>query len=250
MDDPFRPLAHNDASRARRCRANGRSSGIRWPVSTRRAKVRSAVIAVLVLLNALAALPTPGEPSPERLQRPFEREELARWVGLFRGLGFDTDTERLGQGYLTFSRWVVEARAVVLAPIEGWMALTQTHQGWRLFGTPDRSVSALRVSVQVAGRDEVLYESGSSDRRWNAAFLEYRRIRAEYNPSRRGPPPTYAAFGKRLSDEIFASMPNVSRVSIALVETRVALPLSAQSAADAAEGERLDHVLEFARPGA
>ena len=219
------------------------------------ARARAALIAFVIFFNVLAALPTPGEPSLERLQRPFERAELQRWTQLFLSLGVRTDPDRLAQGYLAFSRWVEQARGVALMPIAGWMALTQTHQGWRLFGTPDRAVSALRVTAHTAstsadgGADEVLYESAHPDRRWHADFLEYRRIRAEYNPSRRGPPETYAAFAKRLSDEIFAARPGVSRVTIALVNTRVRLPHEAAPGADAAT-EEIEHVLEFTRPGA
>lgn len=215
-------------------------------MSTRGARARAAVIAYFVLFNALAALPTAGEPSLERMQRPFEREELTRWVGLLRSAGVDTDAERLARGYVTFSAWVERARAVALSPIEDFMALTLTHQGWRLFGTPDRSVSALRVTAHSATGDEVLYESGNPDRRWHAAFLEYRRIRADYNPSRRGPPATYGAFAKRLSDEIFATLPHVRAVTVALVETRVQLPPEVGRAPQAPAEAR--HVLEFARP--
>ena len=217
----------------------------------------------MLFFNAVAALPTPGEPSLERLQRPFERAELQRWTQLFRSLGVNTDPDRLAQGYLAFSRWVEQARTVALTPIAGWMALTQTHQGWRLFGTPDRVVSALRVTAHTvsgisgsgisgSGGDEVLYDSGRADRRWRADFLEYRRIRAEYSPSRRGPPATYEAFARRLSDEVFAERPEVARVTIALVNTRVRLPHEVAPEAGAAvdQPEQVEFVLEFARPGA
>jgi hypothetical protein len=199
----------------------------------------------VLLFNGLAALPTPGEASIERLQRPFERAELQRWAQMLSSLGIDTEPDRLAQGYLSFSRGVERVREIALTPIAGWMALTQTHQGWRLFGTPDREVSALRVTAHTARGDEVSYESGHPTRRWHAAFLEYRRIRAEYTPSRRGPPATYQAFARRLSDEVFATRPDVERVSIALPIRRVRLPREAEHVAP----ERLDHVLEFARPG-
>jgi len=230
----------------------GLASPLGPPGPTRWARARAALIAPVLLFNGLAALPTPGEPSLERLQRPFERAELERWTRLFVAVGIDTDPDRLARGYLAFSRWVEQARAVALTPIAGWMALTQTHQGWRLFGTPDRAVSALRVTVHAPAGDEVLYESGHPDRRWHAEFLEYRRIRAEYNPSRRGPPATYAAFAQRLSDEVFATRPDVGRVSVALVSRRVRLPDEAARAADITDEplEQVEHQLDFVRPGA
>lgn len=215
---------------------------------SRRAKLRAALIAYLVFFNALAALPTPGEASAERLQRPFEREELRRWTGLFRAVGIDTDPDRLGSGYLVFSRAVERARSIVLAPIAGWFELTQSGQNWNLFGTPGRVVSALRVTTHSAAGDEVVFESGDAARRWHADFLQYRRIRAVYKPSRRGPPPTYAAFCERLSREIFQALPHVDRVTLALVERRVRLPGEAGPAE--AELQRPEHVLTFERPRA
>jgi hypothetical protein len=215
---------------------------------SRRAKLRAALIAYFVFFNALAALPTPGEASAERLQRPFEREELRRWTGFFRAIGIDTDPDRLARGYLAFSVAVERARAIALTPIEGWFELTQGGQNWHLFGTPGRLVSALRVTVHSAAGDEVLFESGDIERRWNVDFLEYRRIRAVYKPSRRGPPATYGAFAERLSREIFQALPHVERVTLALVQSRVRLPGEAGPAEAAAP--RAEHVLTFERPRA
>jgi hypothetical protein len=215
---------------------------------SRRAKLRAALIAYFVLFNALAALPAPGEASAERLQRPFEREELRRWTGFFRAIGIHTDPDRLARGYLAFSLAVERARSILLAPIEGWFELTQSGQNWNLFGTPGRVVSALRVTAHSAAGDEVLFESGDAARRWNAEFLEYRRIRAVYKPSRRGPPPTYAAFCERLSREIFEALPHVDRVTLALVQSRVRLPGEASPAE--VDPPRPEHVLTFARPRA
>lgn len=215
---------------------------------SRRAKLRAALIGYFVFFNALAALPTPGEASSERLQRPFEREELRRWTGFFRAIGIDTDPDRLARGYLAFAVAVERARSIVLTPIEGWFELTQTGQNWHLFGTPGRLVSALRITVHSAAGDEVLFESGDAARRWNADFLEYRRIRAAYKPSRRGPPATYAAFAERLSQEIFQALPHAERVTLALVQRRVRLP--GEAAPAEAVAPRVEHVLTFERPRA
>jgi len=211
--------------------------------SPRWAKLRAAVIAYFVLFNVLAALPTLGTPSTERLERPFEREELERWVRLIRGLGVDMDPERLRGIYLPLASAVEQSRAVALWPIEWWFALTQTAQSWRLFGTPDRAASALSVSVFAPGYEDVLYESGAPARSWSAGLLEYRRIRAAYNPTRTGPPPTYAGLCRRISERVFASMPEVERVRVALLRGQIPVPGEAY-----ASGREAEHVLEFSRP--
>ena len=212
-----------------------------------RSTLRAAIIAYFVVFNVLAALPTPGEPSAERLQRPFEREELKRWARMFRAVGVDTDPDRLASGYLVFSLAVERVRAIALAPIQGWFELTQTGQNWHLFGTPGRTISALRITAHSAAGDEILYESGDPAHRWNAAFLEYRRIRAAYKPTRRGPPPTYAVLAERLSREVFEARPEIDRVTVAFVERRVRLPGESRAVSDE---PRIEQQLAFRRPGA
>ena len=217
-----------------------------FPVS-RRAPVRAALIAYFVFFNMIAALPTLGTPSAERLERPFEQDELHRWAGLFDSLGVPLSAERLAHVYLAISSGLAEARAVALWPIDGWMSLTQTTQSWRLFGTPDELRSVLRISAYTAepgAAEQVLYESGDPERRWNAALLEYRRIRAAYNPSHAGPPFTYAGLGARLSREIFAAQPRVERVRMLIDQSRISLPGQMQQSA---AHEEL-YVLEFSRP--
>jgi hypothetical protein len=225
--------------------------------STRRAQLRAAVIGYFVFFNLLAALPTLGTPSAERLERPFEQQELRRWAGLFAAFGIELQPEWLAHVYLLISSSLAHARAVALTPIEGWLSLTQTEQSWRLFGTPDEYRTVLRISAyspaaelaadraapERTEREEVLYESGNPARRWNAPLLEYRRIRAAYNPSRSGPPGTYAGLGQHLSEQIFRSLPRAVRVRIVLDRSRIALP---GEAPDPTHEEQ--YVLEFTRP--
>jgi hypothetical protein len=211
--------------------------------STRRAKARAAVIAYFVLFNVLAAVPTPGTASAARLAQPFEQAELRRWSALFHAIGMDVEPNRLAESYLTFSLALERARALLLVPIQGWLWLTQTAQSWRLFGTPDQYANALTITAHAAGQSSVLYESRNPARRWNAALLEYRRIRAAYNPTRSGPPHTYPALAERLSERVFESMPEAERVSIAFLQSRVPLP---GEAPDLAINEA--HRLEFSRP--
>jgi hypothetical protein len=212
-------------------------------LASRSAQIRSAVIAYFVFFNALSALPTLGVPSAERLERPFERAELRRWGRMLAALGIELSEERLAQLYLSLARGAQEAHRLVLSPIAGFASLTQTAQTWRLFGTPDEQRSALRISAFAGDREQVLYESLNPEHRWNADRLEYRRVRAAYNPSRAGPPATYEGLGLRLSEQIFAERPEVSRVRIVLDRRRVPLP---GEAPDPAHEER--HVLEFTRP--
>jgi len=207
--------------------------------------VRALLIAYFILFSVIAALPVPGNASHERLERPFEREELRRWTALFGSVGVDVTPKELGEGYIAFSKGYYRARELALLPIQGWMSLTRTDQSWRLFGTPDEDAYALTITAHSASSDELLYESGNPERRWNAALLEYRRIRANYNPTRTAPPPEFAGLAKHLSEHIFESRPDAERVTVALVKRRIPLPGRDASSGLGASEPR--HVIELAR---
>jgi len=75
--------------------------------ASRRAPLRAALIAYFVFFNVLAALPTPGTPSAERLERPFEQDELRRWAGLLDFLGLKMSRERLAELYRSVDGFLV-----------------------------------------------------------------------------------------------------------------------------------------------
>jgi hypothetical protein len=174
--------------------------------------LRAVLLLGLVVLNTLATVPSFGTASAERLQRPFEQEELGRW---------HAQVQRWG---LAFASKVAEARALVLAPLSWWTSWTQTVPGWNLFGTPDDFSPAFRLSVSEPSGERVLYESGVAERSWQASLLGYRRLRASYNPSRSGTPSTYPGVCQRLSERVFAEQPLVAHVRCSIVRRAVPLP--------------------------
>lgn len=220
------------------CRLGERASK-RW------ATARALLIAYFIVFSVIAALPTPGNASHERLARPFEREELRRWAELFGSAGISVTPEELGRAYIAFSKAYYRARELVLSPIQGWMSLTRTDQSWRLFGTPDEDAYALTITAHSAAGDELLYESGNPERSWNAALLEYRRIRADYNPTRSAAPRELGGLARYLAERIFESRPDAERVTVALVKRRI--PLPGRDAASGLGAGEPRHVIELSR---
>lgn len=222
-------------------------SGPFWKSTSRGwARARAALVTYFIVFNVIAALPTPRNASPERLARAFEQEELRRWTALLRGAGIDISAGELAQAYVAFAAACIRAREVALRPIEAWMSITRTDQTWRLFGTPDEEAYALSITLHSASGAELLYESGNPERRWSAPLLEYRRIRAGYNPTRTAPPHTFAGIAERSSERIFASRPDAERVSVALSSRRI--PLPGKDTSSALGEARPRHVIELSRP--
>jgi hypothetical protein len=207
--------------------------------------LRAVLLTALVALSTLATVPTFGTASAERLQRPFEQAELERWQAMLSGLGLELSREQLAELYLGFASRVAEVRAAVQAPLRWWTQLTQTEPGWMLFGTPDAFSPAFRLHAWDGNGERVLCESADPERRWQASLLGYRRLRAAYNPSRSGPPPTYPGLCQRLSERIFAELPAVERIRCSIL--RRAVPVPGEPAQRAPEEQ---HVIEIARvPG-
>lgn len=215
----------------------GRRS-IRWPA------IRAAVIAFVIVFNVIAAVPVPRQVSRDELRTPQRQTELVRWVGLFHSLGVDTEPERVADGYVDVVESAARVQNVALRPVAWWMSLTQTSQGWRLFGLPSERPHALRISVTRGGGAEVLYQS-SSAHVWNADLLEYRRVRALYNPHVGVAPPTYSGFCERAGDRILSTMPDVDVVSCSLLQTHTTIP---GEQPDDSVVELSPHVVTRARP--
>jgi hypothetical protein len=187
-------------------------------------KLRAGLLGLLVAWNVLGAYPTPGDVTEEKLKEGVAKKELDRWVRRLRSFGFDTDHERLGRGYAGLANGVNAVRNFVMAPIQPVMDFTGTQQGWRLFSLPNERPHVLRVTGERRGKKRVLYETWSESRTFLGETLEFRRVRALYNPSSQGPPNTYDAFARRLSERVFEQKPELDSVTVLLEQRRTTLP--------------------------
>jgi hypothetical protein len=104
------------------------------------------------------------------------------------------------------------------------MEVTGTQQGWRLFAMPNERPHVLRVIGERKGKRRLLYETWSSERTFMGETLEFRRVRALYNPTSQGTPNTYEAFARRLSERVFEEKPELEAVTISFERRHTTLP--------------------------
>lgn len=200
--------------------------------------LRAGVIALVVLFSVIAAIPTPGNFTHETLKQPTVREQLLLWLRILNVLGSSVTEQELGDGYVAFAQGLQRVRRTLLKPYNGLSRITGTQQGWALFATPDTRPARLVVRARIGKRVRLLYRSGDAEHDYDADFLEYRRVRALYNPSRSGPPATYAGFAERLSERIFDAFPDAREVTVSLEYNRITLPGEAE-AGEAEEADKL-----------
>jgi len=196
------------------------------------------MIALVVFFSVLAAVPTPGNFTHETLKQPVVRDQLLQWLRILNFLGSSVTETELGDGYVAFAQGLNKVRGTLLKPYNTVSRITGTQQGWALFATPDTRPARLVVRARIGKRFRVLYRSGDAEHDYAADFLEYRRVRALYNPGRSGPPPTYAGFAERLSQRIFDDFPDARSVTVSLEYNRITLP-DEEEARDAEEAHKL-----------
>jgi hypothetical protein len=201
--------------------------------------LRAAVITLVLLFSVLAAVPTPGNFTHETLKQPVVQDQVLQWVALLRALGSSITEEELGDGYVTFAQGLQKVRGALLKPYNAVSRVTGTQQGWALFATPDQRPARLLVRAKFGRRFRLLYRSGDSKHDYAASFLEYRRVRALYNPSRSGPPATYEGFARQLSQRVFSDFPEAREVVVALAFSRTTLPSEAEDL-EVTESHRLN----------
>lgn len=203
--------------------------------------LRAAVITLVVFFSVLAAVPTPGNFRHETLKQPVVREQLLQWLRILNFLGSSVTEEELGDGYVKFAQGLNKVRGTLLKPYNVLSRITGTQQGWALFATPDTRPARLVVRARIGKRFRVLYRSGDAEHDHDAAFVEYRRVRALYNPGRSGPPPTYAGFAERLSDRVFEAFPEAREVTVSLEYNVITLP-GEEEAGESEESQKLSFV--------
>lgn len=190
----------------------------RWPA------IRAAILSFFVVFNVLAAIPSPGWVTHHKLSTPTNQAELKRWVGILGDLGIQTEPRELAEWYVGFAGSWMRARGWLLTPIDAWMRWTMTSQGWRLFGMPDERPFALSIVAKTPSGDRLLYQSGDFDHEWQAGKLQFRRVRALFNPGNLHAPSTYTAFAKNIAREAFDEVPEATHVVITLLQFRTTLP--------------------------
>lgn len=161
----------------------------RWSV------VRAVLIAAALLLGGLSAIP---EPSPRQL--PFLPWPLRAASEAFEAV-----------------------RRPVIAQVRFVPETFQFDQRWRLFS--GASDARFRMSIEARESEtapwRTIYRPHDAEHTWLASTLEYRRVRGNWNPSRRGPNRGYDGFVTWVARRVFAEHPQYHWVRVRMEEIRL-----------------------------
>lgn len=190
-----------------------------WP------HIRAALIALVVVICGVAAAPMPGPGARSALADASGQRELQTWVDLLEQVGITATKEQLTDVVMAFSKGTRSTRSTILYPFKHLFRITATQQGWALFAYPDTHPNALVIDGKNEGSDHyfVLYDSTQPELDWQASTLQYRRVRALYNPSSRAAP-GYGGLASAMARRAFADHPELTTVRFRLRRYKTNLP--------------------------
>ena len=140
---------------------------------------------------------------------------LAMVVGLADGCPLPTST-RAAEPLQGPVRLIKDVRYAALTPFRPLGELLRLRQRWKLFPTAQRD----QVRMWIETRDtatrawSVVYRPQDDENTRMANPLEYRRIRAAWNPGSKGARTGYGPFVEWLAAELFAADPSIDQVRV------------------------------------
>ncbi|TNE90683.1 MAG: hypothetical protein EP330_07590 [Deltaproteobacteria bacterium] len=189
-----------------------------------KAEIRAGLIAVVLLSQALAAIPNPPKLADNALTDPLARDELEGWVKTVGYVGWNPTPEEL----LTFAQdWVERLkswRKAAIAPFQPVLQFTGTGQGWGLFAFPDQRPYRFEIAVlEPTSGWEAIYVDLDPEADYRSELFVNRRVRAIYNPGK-APAPAFQPFTKWLGKQILDEYPDAVAVRFAFRRSEKLVP--------------------------
>lgn len=205
-------------------------------------RLRAALIAAVLLSQALASIPNAPELKKDALSDSTALAEIDAWRGALEAVGVERSREQVLALGVMLTDSLREARKSAIAPVRPFLRATGTGQGWGLFSFPDQRPSRLEVAIDRGAGWENVYVDLDAERAYRADLFAYRRVRAVYNPGKK-PPPAYRPFTAWLADRVFEDFPAATQVRVAFRKRKKV----EAGTEDTGFAKGLEHVRRFRR---
>ncbi len=188
------------------------------------ASLRAGLLAVVLGIHGFIALPLPSSVREVDLKKPVAAAELQRWSHWLGKVGIDRSPDHLRADVLRIGQPVAAFRRAVLKPMQPFLRLTGTGQGWGFFNTPDSYPDQLRVEGRKKGEWELLFAAMDPEHDHLGPQLRYRRIRGVYDANTDRPGASYKHLVDWIADQIFQGDPDVTAVRVSFLRTHTTPP--------------------------
>ena len=178
--------------------------------------LRGVLLAIVVFISAVDALPLQTPPSRRVLREPAVHDELVRIADGLESVGVTTDAKAVEDFVFNETRRTTKYRTFLLKPFKGFRRITGTGQAWGFFGYPETYPYWLVVEGKTADGDwERLYSPRTQDDLLRSK-LRFRRLQFMFVDVVRGTRQD-AVMGRladRVAPEVFALRPDLDTVRV------------------------------------
>ena len=198
-------------------------------------RMRGGLLLLFVLVNFAEGCPLVPNIQAHHLENPIGARELARWGTRLRAWGLDWSDEELATRTLAASESAGATHNTLIAPAVPYFRTLGIHQRWSLFPIADPDPWWMHIEGRRAGDWTLLYRPLDPLDRHDPALdhlistLEYRRVRAHWNPGTSGPRADYGRFVDWASARICAAS-DLSEVRVRFLRSHVAEPGQSETA--------------------
>lgn len=185
--------------------------------------LRAAIIAVVLLANAIQAIPY-ARMDEENLDDPTYRQgDIESWYERLDPLipvGREQFAQLVRRGF-----WAAHETVRMLRwPTDWFFRNVHVGQQWGLFAIVTETPDSLVIEVRRDKEWETLYRRLDGDHDWHDAQLKYRRIRGVWDGVKEEPKGTYKRLTVWLARVIFREQADVDRVRVVLERSVETLP--------------------------
>ena len=182
----------------------------RWP------QIRAAILAVVIAINLVVAVPWGPRITERSLAKPIAQDEIRNWLGFLHSLGVDMSQEDFEGWVIWASNAIADVDQTLQAPIKPIKRITGTGQAWALFATPDSRPASLEISGRQGddGDFELLFRRHDPEHNLLGIYLSFRRVRGIYDGQSAKPGRPYRNFNRWIARTIFEMRPDLDRVRV------------------------------------
>lgn len=181
------------------------------------AQVRAGLLAVVIVINGIAALPIPHSIKRSSFEEAVAVEELAAQRVLLAKIGISLTAQEWedvlfasGSAWVKVYEWTVK-------PFNPLLRITGTGQSWGLFTYPDTHPHRLIVEVREGadGPWREIYAGLHPEHRWKRELLAYRRVRGVYDSQTSKPGASWKNLTRWLARQAMTEDPEIAAVRVA-----------------------------------
>ena len=189
--------------------------------------LRAALITVVLLCNALLALPSPGNVTEEKLANEVARDEIRLWQRVLAQVGIERSEDQIAQLATTWGPRVHEVRQALVAPLKPFTHHLKLNQRWALFTYPDTWPHYLVVEAKGGpGPWELVHRTHDREHDFLDEKLRYRRLRGYWSALPRKHSSRWKRFSRWLADQVFDAHPDYQIVRVRFERVQTTPPYS------------------------